>query len=67
MYGFFTDPAYESVRLGDIATVSSGRNPSSQDEELYGNEIHWVQVQDLNNGRVESTKKMLSKRAYVYS
>jgi tRNA1(Val) A37 N6-methylase TrmN6 len=62
MHGFFTDPAWPSECLGTITTVSSGGNPPSQDKELYGNEFYWVQIQDLNNGRIKSTAKMLSKK-----
>jgi type I restriction-modification system DNA methylase subunit len=61
MHGFFTDPTLPSERLGNITTISSGGNPSSKDKGLYGDEFCWVQIQDLNNGMIKSTAKMLSK------
>ena len=61
MHSFFTDPTLPYERLGAITTISSGGNPSSTDPALYGDEFCWVQIQDLNNDRVKSTAKKLSK------
>lgn len=61
MHGFFTNSIWSSKRLGTITTVNSGGNPPSKDKSFYGNEFCWVRIQDLNNGRIKSTTKMLSK------
>ena len=62
MHSLLTEADWCSERLGTITTVSNGGNPPTKDKTLYGNEFYWVQIRDLNNGKIKSTTKMLSEK-----
>lgn len=48
--------------LGDVAQWGSGGTPSAGDSSLYGGDIPWAVIGDLNDGTVESTAKTISSK-----
>ena len=43
--------------------IGSGTTPSSTNESYYGDEIHWVNSGDLNDGYITETKHKITKNA----
>ena len=56
----FTDE-WETVRLGDIAEMSSGGTPSTKNKEYYNGDIIWVAIKDITSSNkflYDSEKKI---------
>jgi len=66
---------WDVVKLGDIATLSSGTAPlrSKHDAYFKGGNIHWVKTKDLTNASITETEELVTEQAlaetslHVYS
>jgi type I restriction enzyme S subunit len=50
----------KSYKLGDFITINIGGTPSTSNDEYYNGKNKWVQISDMNNKIIYSTKKMIS-------
>jgi type I restriction enzyme S subunit len=70
--GFFNSGARDKVSglpntwtietLADVAGWTSGGTPSSKDSTLYGGNIPWIVIGDLNESEVLETEKTITKK-----
>jgi type I restriction enzyme S subunit len=62
---FKADPSLPTgwvrVRLGDMATTSSGGTPSRSNPAYYGGNIPWIKSGELRDGVVDSTSEFLTE------
>lgn len=54
-------PVTQSFTLGDVARWGSGGTPSASNGLLYGGDIPWAVIGDLNEGTVVKTEKTITK------
>jgi len=72
MNGFFSNGPRDEVSgllktwkiktLADVADWTSGGTPSSKDSTLYGGNIPWIVIGDLNEGKVLETEKTITQK-----
>lgn len=55
------------VRLGDVASWSSGGTPSRKHPEYYNGSIPWVKTGELNDGFINSTEETITPEAIDHS
>lgn len=70
--GFFNNGARDKVSglpnawtietLDNVADWTSGGTPSSKDSTLYGGNIPWIVIGDLNEGEVFETEKTITQK-----
>lgn len=55
---------WEKVRLGDIATISSGSTPLRSNKAYFDNgNMPWVKTMDLTNGKITKTDECITELA----
>ena len=54
---------WRQVRLGDVASMSSGGTPPSSSREMYGGGVPWVSISDMTRGGkyIEQTERTLTE------
>jgi restriction endonuclease S subunit len=58
---FDIDPEWPLLKLGDVASWSSGGTPTASDPKYYGGEIPWAVIGDLNEHQVKETEKTITQ------
>jgi Restriction endonuclease S subunits len=54
---------WETVRLGDVATVQAGGTPSRTNQEYWKNgTIPWVKISDFNGKRLSRTEEFITEK-----
>lgn len=57
--------SWKWVRFGEIVNYNMGKTPSRNNYDYWGDKYSWVSIADMvNNGIIDTTKDMLSQKAY---
>ena len=58
----FSDPGFESVKIGDMFRTTSGGTPTSDKEEFYKNgTIPWLTSGEINQGIIQNVQRRITR------
>ena len=52
---------WRTIRLGDVAQITSGGTPSRTNPDYWGGDIPWVTTGEIGNGSIQSTGECITK------
>lgn len=58
---------WPTMRLGDIAEISSGGTPSTKNSAFWDGEVHWATIEDVKSKYLHGTRRKITLAGAAYA